>query len=336
MASATAALCALVLVCRCAEAFVGGHMRITWLGSPYQNRASVAGMVRGQRPKGLPSPAARQYHPRGPAGGDIPLKWGAVGVRRAVSLRMPQTARLAGNRGAVGKESGDNKEDLLQRLARVPVLGLVVRFASWVVDVFRSILLVRIAVLLRAMAQLKTALLDPQRRLSAPGANAPHTGEDASAASPLATATMSAAAASASTPGATAQPTSRGREQASDLSVGVSWEPEGSSEVAFQAFWRQMDQLSPGSSVQSELQQLQEESRRERALQEDALAEAAGVKISVLDFVERGGVCARASARDDGCACLCACTCTSTHIRAHTHESDMHVLIQDCPPRWRR
>ena len=318
-----AALCALVLVCRCAEAFVGGHLRMAWLGSyhsPYQNRASVAGMVRGQRPKGLPSPAARQCcHPRGPASGDIPLKWGAVGVRRAVSLRAPQTVRLAGNRGAAGKESGDNKEDLLQRLARVPVLGLVVRFATWVVDVFRSILLVRIAVLLRAMAQLKTALLDPQRRLSAPGTNEPRTSEDASAASPLATATMSAAAASASTPGATAQPTSRGREQASDLSVGVSWEPEGSSEVAFQAFWRQMDQLSPGSSVQSELQQLQEESRRERALQEDALAEAAGVKISVLDFVERGGLCFCVCARARRWMRLLVCVHVHTHTHTHTH-----------------
>jgi len=63
-----------------------------------------------------------------------------------------------------------------------------------------------------------------------------------------------------------------------------------SSEVAFQAFWTQMDELSKTPSVQGELAMLQAESERQRTVHEQELAQASGVHLSVLDFVERGGL----------------------------------------------
>lgn len=51
-----------------------------------------------------------------------------------------------------------------------------------------------------------------------------------------------------------------------------------------------MDELSSNPSVQGELAMLQAESARRRAIQEEELAVASGIQLSVLDFVEHGGL----------------------------------------------
>ena len=79
-------------------------------------------------------------------------------------MRLPPLR--GSNQGSTGADDTDGKNvDILQRMANVPILGIFVRFARWVASIFRSILIVRMTVLCQAMAQLKTALLDPERRL---------------------------------------------------------------------------------------------------------------------------------------------------------------------------
>jgi hypothetical protein len=88
-------------------------------------------------------------------------------VPSANGLDRPTLLRANSDGVTGGGERPDNQSypQLMDRMAKVPILGIFVRFARWVASVFRSILLVRMAVLLQAVAQAKTALLDPQRRL---------------------------------------------------------------------------------------------------------------------------------------------------------------------------
>jgi len=51
-----------------------------------------------------------------------------------------------------------------------------------------------------------------------------------------------------------------------------------------------MDKVSTSPSIQSELATLQAESARQRVMQEEELAQASGIQLSVLDFVEHGGL----------------------------------------------
>lgn len=85
----------------------------------------------------------------------------ANGVDQPTRMR----AKSDGVTGGDTEVRQDHESYLIDRMARVPILGILVRFARWVASIFRSILLVRMAVLLQAVAQAKTALLDPQRRL---------------------------------------------------------------------------------------------------------------------------------------------------------------------------
>lgn len=202
--------------------------------------------------------------------------------------------RAGSNEGAAGGgDEEQRKVDVVQRMANVPILGIFVRFARWVANLLQSILLVRVAVLLKSVAHLKTALLDPQRRLSAPG-QAP---QQTTAAAAATATTLASTAATAEKPLATGATQASlntadvaNTEEAEGGRTGADWEPVTSSEVAFQAFWNQMDTLSKYPSVQGELASLQLESARQRAVQEQVLAQASGVTLSVLDFVEHGGL----------------------------------------------
>jgi hypothetical protein len=87
----------------------------------------------------------------------------------ARDISRPTLLRASKEEAAGAGDGGQtNEESMLQRMANVPILGIFVRFARWIAALVRSILLVRLAVLCQAMAQLKTVLLDPQRRLSSP------------------------------------------------------------------------------------------------------------------------------------------------------------------------
>jgi len=86
--------------------------------------------------------------------------------RGAAGLLTRMRAESEGAKGGGRDADGRQRESyMVDRMAKVPILGIFVRFARWVASVFRSILLVRMAVLLQAVAKAKEALLDPQRRL---------------------------------------------------------------------------------------------------------------------------------------------------------------------------
>jgi len=109
-----------------------------------------------------------------PAGGGA-LRCASVAASGGAVHRHPAAwsrgavlpALRASNENAAGGEGSGNEQGaaLGERMAKVPILGIFVRFARWIASLFRSILILRIAVLCQAMNQLKTALLDPQRRL---------------------------------------------------------------------------------------------------------------------------------------------------------------------------
>ena len=199
------------------------------------------------------------------------------------------TARLtllqANNNEVAGPKNegggGEGKQaDFLQRMADMPVLGIFVRFARWIAALFRSILIARMTVLLQAMAQVGTALLDPQRRLSAPPGQGIR--EAAPGDSSVQAATAAASDAADAIAGARAT-------QVEGKAGGLGWKPVTSSDMAFQAFWNQMDTMSTSPSIQTELALLQAESARQRTIQEEVLAQTSGIQLSVLDFVEHGG-----------------------------------------------
>ncbi len=97
----------------------------------------------------------------------------------AWSRGVSSPALRASNENAAGGEEtgggeGDGRgADLGRRMANVPILGIFVRFAQWIASLLRSILIMRMTVLCQAMNQLKTALLDPQRRLVRPALTPP-------------------------------------------------------------------------------------------------------------------------------------------------------------------
>jgi hypothetical protein len=204
---------------------------------------------------------------------------------------QPLRAKDEGEQAAAGSRTRENA-DLWQRMANLPILGVFVRFASWIASLFHSVLLVRMTVLLQAMTQLKSALLDPRRRLSAPGSPLADPSVSPGDKSRLAAAISSKSAERSTGSDAQASPTSESgsAKVGGVMRMRADWEPVTSSEVAFQAFWRQMDQLGTSTSVEGEFAALQAESARQRAIQEAALAEVSGVQLSVLDFVEHGGL----------------------------------------------
>jgi hypothetical protein len=115
----------------------------------------------------LARPPAEQRPAR--AGGGAAHRHPAAWSRGVLSPALRASNENASGGEETGNGEGDGRgADLARRMANVPILGIFVRFAQWIASLLRSILIMRITVLCQAMNQLKTALLDPQRRLVKP------------------------------------------------------------------------------------------------------------------------------------------------------------------------
>mmetsp|Transcript_58695 Transcript_58695/g.138328 ORF Transcript_58695/g.138328 Transcript_58695/m.138328 type:complete len:490 (+) Transcript_58695:242-1711(+) len=184
------------------------------------------------------------------------------------------------------KDGDSQPESAAAAVRRWPIVRSVVAFGKWLVASFRSLLVMRLSWLLHATARIKDSLLDHKRPLEN---QAQLLDKSASAAAPT-------AAASATTGEKSLLQLQEEEVTPEDVKkrmAEVEWllgkQSETSVEVACQSFWNSLDQVT-SPSVESTLAKLKEESAKMHQQHALELQNAAGVHLSVLDFVLDGGM----------------------------------------------
>eukprot|EP00960_Hanusia_phi_P039849 754086-Hanusia_phi.AAC.2 len=161
----------------------------------------------------------------------------------------------------------------LDGILKLPFIKAVMNFAKWLVFALRSILLVRLTWLLHATAKFKKMLLDPRYRMGDVG----HQEQD--------TNSLSEHGDVAGNKQIDYTPINSGRQQLSFWAES----PDTSVHQAFESFWKKMDDMEK-LNIESEFRQMKEKNAEVRAKQDEMLASISGVHLSVLDFVEHGGL----------------------------------------------